>query len=242
MNYKKTIVLIPTYNERENIRLIVEEVFSLYPDIKVLVIDDSSPDKTAEEVKEMMGKYSGLKILKRVKKTGLGDAYKDAIRHVLENFKEIEYVITMDADGSHQPKYIKSFLKNIENYDLIVGSRYVNGGGIESWEFWRKNLSYFGNLYSKILTGTGISDLTAGFICVRKKIFKKIDFRKIASSGYAYQIEFKFYCVKILGARVKEVPIYFKSRREGESKLSNQTITEGIITPWKCLFELKKKK
>ncbi len=236
MDYDKTIVLIPTYNEKENISFIVEKVFSLSPEIKILVIDDSSPDGTGEEVKKLLAAYPGLSLLSRRKKTGLGDAYKDGIKHVLDNFTDIKYVVTMDADGSHQPEYIKVFLENIRACDLVIGSRYVRGGGVENWELWRRYLSRLGNLYSKILTGAGINDLTAGFICARWAILEKIDFSRIGSSGYAYQIEFKFYCVKILGARAREIPIYFKSRRGGESKLSNQTITEGLLTPWRCLL------
>lgn len=230
----KDIILIPTYNEKENIKVVIPEILNLYPEISVLVIDDNSPDETAKEVKNLMAKYPNVSLLERQNKTGLGDAYKEAIQKVI-NDKELRSVITMDADGSHDPKYIKDFLREIAEYDLVVGSRYIKGGGVENWEFWRRMLSKFGNLYVNILIGFKIKDLTAGFICARRELLEKIDFSKIDSSGYAYQIEFKYYCVNILKAKCKEVPIIFKRRREGESKISKQIIREGIITPWKVL-------
>lgn len=232
----KDIILLPTYNERENVKVIIDKIFTLLPDIHILVIDDNSPDKTAEVVKGLMEKYPNLNILQRQEKTGLGDAYKEAIKQVIED-KDIMSVVTMDADGSHSPEYIKDLLANINDYDLVVGSRYVKDGGVEDWELWRKKLSSFGNLYAKILTRLKINDLTAGFICVKREILEKIDFSHVGASGYAYQIEFKFMCVHVAKAKVKEVPIVFKSRMEGESKISNQIISEGLIVPWKLFFK-----
>ena len=232
----KDIVLIPTYNEKENIKLIIAEIFNFLPDIKILVIDDNSPDGTAAAVKFLMEKYPNLSLLERRRKTGLGDAYKEAIRKVVKD-KEIRSVITMDADGSHSPKYLKSFLDNIGQYDLVVGSRYVVGGGVSAWNFWRRTLSKLGNLYVRTLVGLNINDLTAGFICARREMLEKIDFDNIDSSGYAYQIEFKCYCLYGLGAKIKELPIIFESRRGGESKISNQIISEGILAPWRILLK-----
>jgi dolichol-phosphate mannosyltransferase len=234
--FMKDIILFPTYNERENIKIIVPEIFNLYPEINILVIDDNSPDETAREVESLMVKYPNLLLLERKNKTGLGDAYKEAIQKVIKD-KDLRSVITMDADGSHDPKYIKDFLRNIEAYDLVVGSRYTKGGGVENWEFWRKMLSKFGNLYVNILIGFKIKDLTAGFVCARRDLLEKINFSKIDSSGYAYQIEFKYYCVNVLKAKYKEVPIIFKKRREGESKISKQIIREGVIAPLKIFLK-----
>lgn len=230
------IILIPTYNEKENIKLIVAEISNILPAVKILVIDDNSPDGTATAVKFLMEKYSNLSLLERQHKTGLGDAYKDAISKVVKD-KEIRSIITMDADGSHSPEYIKEFLNHIDNYDLIIGSRYVAGGGVSAWNFWRRLLSKFGNLYVRMLVASEINDLTAGFICVRREILERIDFNSIDSSGYAYQIEFKCHCLYALGAKIKEIPIIFKSRRGGESKISNQIISEGILAPWRILFK-----
>lgn len=226
---------MPTYNERENVKILIPRIFSLLPQINILIIDDNSPDGTASAVKSMMRQYPNLSILERLQKTGLGDAYKDAIRKVIVD-QEIRAVVTMDADGSHDPVYLAELLAKIQDNDLVIGSRYVPGGGVENWEFWRKMLSRFGNLYSKILVGIGINDLTAGFYCLRRELLEKVDFDEISSVGYAYQIELKFHCVRLLKARVLEVPIIFKSRFGGESKMSEQIIREGIKTPLKFFW------
>ncbi len=225
----KNIILLPTYNEKENVKIIIPEIFNLYPDVRVLVIDDNSPDKTSEVVKELMQKYPNLSILERPKKTGLGDAYKEAIKKVRVN-KEINLVITMDADGSHSPEYLRDFFVNNNSFDLIIGSRYVKNGGVESWELWRKYLSRFGNLYTKALTGLKINDFTAGFMCIKRELLEKVNLNEISSSGYPFLIELKFFLINNFKAKTKEIPIIFKSRREGESKLSNQTIGDGIKT------------
>lgn len=226
----KDIILMPTYNERENVKLIIPEIFNLIPDIRILIIDDNSPDKTAEAAKELMEQYPNLSILEREKKAGLGAAYIDAMKRVMRD-NEARSIITMDADGSHSPEYLKSFLENINDYDLIIGSRYTGGGGVENWEVWRKKLSRFGNLYAKIWTGLAINDFTAGFMCIKREFLEKLDFEKFSSAGYAFLIELKFYLINNLKAKVKEAPIIFRSRREGESKFSNQIIKEGIKTP-----------
>lgn len=231
----KDVILLPTYNERENIKIIIPEIFKLYSDFSILVIDDNSPDKTAQAVEELMEKFPKLSILKRREKTGLGDAYIEAMRRVI-NDKEVRSVITMDADGSHSPEYLTDFIANIVNFDLIIGSRYVNRGEIESWEAWRKSLSRLGNLYVKFLTGLPINDFTAGFMCIRREFLEKIDFSRISSSGYSFLIELKFYLINDCKAKVKEVPIVFKSRRGGESKISNQIIREGVLVPWRILL------
>ena len=232
----KNIILIPTYNEKENIKLIVVEIFAFLPETKILVIDDNSPDGTAEAVKSLMNQYSNLSLMERQSKTGLGDAYKDAISRVIKD-KEIYSVITMDADGSHSPEYLKDFLNNIGQYDLIIGSRYIKNGGVANWEKWRRYLSKFGNVYAKIFTGLPINDFTAGFMCVRRELLEKLDFNIISSSGYSFLIELKFYLIHGLGARVYETPIIFKSRREGESKLSKQIIREGIKAPLRLFLK-----
>ncbi len=232
----KIVVILPTYNEKNNIGLTIRDIISALPRANILVVDDNSPDGTAKVVKKLISQYPNLSLLERPLKTGLGDAYKDAIRRVIAD-KEVEIVITMDADGSHQPKYLKDFIRNIEEYDLIIGSRYVLDGGIENWNFWRKLLSKFGNLYAKILTGLKINDLTAGFLCIRRELLEKVNFDGINSNGYAYLIEFKFYCVNKLGARVKEIPIIFTERRMGESKISNQIIIEGVKAPLRIFLK-----
>ena len=232
----KDVLLLPTYNEKENVKTIIPEIFSLLPELNILVIDDNSPDGTAAVVEGMMPAYPNLKILKREKKTGLGNAYKEAMMQVRQD-DDVRSVITMDADGSHQPKYLLDFMANIDNYDLIIGSRYVKGGGVENWELWRRYLSRFGNFYSKLLTGLPINDFTAGFMCIRRDFLNRLDFSHIGASGYSFLIELKYNLIGVLHARVKEVPIIFKVRREGESKLSNSIISEGAKTPWRIFFK-----
>lgn len=230
------IILIPTYNEKENIKLIVIEIFNFLPEVKILVIDDNSPDGTAAAVKLLRGKYHNLSLLERQHKTGLGDAYKDAMSKVVKD-KQIRSIITMDADGSHSAEYLKDFLDNISQYDLIIGSRYVKGGGVVNWERWRRYLSMFGNLYVKIFTGLPINDFTSGFMCIKKEFLENLDLNRIGSSGYSFLIELKFYLIHEFKVRVYEVPIIFKSRREGESKISRQIIREGIKTPLRLFLK-----
>lgn len=232
----KVIIIIPTYNERNNIESTIKSAISVLPKAAIMVVDDNSPDGTAEIVKNLIIDYSNLSLLERAVKTGLGDAYKDAIKKIILN-QNIDVVITMDGDGSHQPQYLNDFLKHIQNYDLIIGSRYIPGGGIENWELWRRLLSKFGNIYAKFLTGAKINDLTAGFMCIKKELLEKVNLNEINSTGYAYLMEFKIYCVEKLGASFKEVPIIFKERGRGESKMSNRIIGEGIKAPLRIFIK-----
>ncbi|MDO8669404.1 MAG: polyprenol monophosphomannose synthase [Candidatus Buchananbacteria bacterium] len=227
----KDILLLPTYNEKENIKSIISEVFSLVPNLEILVIDDNSPDGTAKEVEVMMSVYPGLKILKRKGKTGLGNAYKEAMLLVSQD-NDIRSVITMDADGSHQPKYLPDFLASINDYDLIIGSRYVSGGGVENWEGWRRYLSRFSNIYAKLFTHLPINDLTAGFMCIKTDFLRRLDFSQISSSGYCFLIELKFNLIRNLNARVIELPIIFIERSKGASKFSLKIAWESF---WKVI-------
>lgn len=232
----KDIVLMPTYNERENVKLLIPQVFAIVPEIHILVIDDNSPDGTAGAVKSLMSQYSHLSLMERQKKTGLGDAYKEAINQVIAD-KQIRSVITMDADGSHDPKYLPAFLAAIQDNDLVIGSRYIKGGGTENWEYWRRKLSKFGNLYAWLLTGLQINDFTAGFMCIKRDYLEKFDLQKISSAGYSFLIELKFYLINEFKAKATEIPIIFRSRYGGESKLSRQIIKEGIKTPLRFFWQ-----
>ncbi len=234
------VIVIPTYNEKDTIRYILEELHDLYPAIRIVVVDDSSPDGTGDIVRDAMSRNDLIELIVREDKTGLGDAYKDALEKI-RNDQSIRYIFTMDADGSHSPEYIKDMRLSLESYDLVVGSRYVKDGGIENWEKWRLLLSRFGNVYSQFFTGVPINDLTAGFVGMRRSLLVDIDFSKLHSAGYAYQIEFKCYCFYVLKAKISEVPIIFKSRRGGESKLSNQIIKEGVFTPIRILWKIIKR-
>lgn len=226
----KTVILLPTYNERENIKLLIPEIFALQSDVHILVLDDNSPDGTAKEVRSLMGSYPSLGILERPGKEGLGVAYRAGIEHVLKD-PEVVFVITMDADGSHAPEYLGAMREAGEHKGLVIGSRYTKGGGIERWEPWRQFLSRWGNFYARTVTRLPIKDMTAGFMHIHAAALRTLDLSQLRASGYAFLMELKFLLHKT-GAGVGEVPIIFRSRREGESKISHHIIREGLKTPW----------
>lgn len=232
----KHIILLPTYNERDNVRYMVPAVFSYVPNSWIYVIDDNSPDGTSDVVLEMMTIYPQLVLWKREKKDGLGNAYKFALSKVLSD-QEVSLVTIMDADGSHDPSYLPEMVKWSKEHDVIIGSRYVKGGSIENWELWRKALSYFGNLYARTISGLKVKDATAGFITMNRKSLVSLHLDGIYSSGYAFLMELKFIFGLNRQIKIKEIPIIFKERREGESKLSSQIISEGIILPVKLFIK-----
>ncbi len=227
---QKSVILLPTYNERENVGVIIPEIFAAHPDIRVLVIDDNSPDGTGDVVKELKNRYPNLNLLSRPKKEGLGVAYRDGIKRVLED-TAVQKVILMDADGSHDVRYIKDMLALSDTHDLVIGSRYIKGGGIEKWEAWRVALSRWGNIYAWILTGLPVRDLTSGFQCFRADVFSKMDLDHVRASGYAFQIDMKYHAIRDAKASVVEIPILFRTRRGGESKMTRHIIREGLTTP-----------
>lgn len=227
-----TVILVPTYNERENIKYLVEEIAKNALPVRVLVIDDNSPDGTADVVRSLQQEYPWVSLLLRIKKEGLGAAYRDGMERVLKD-PEMRRIMTMDADGSHPVESIRAMLEASEKHDLVIGSRYVRGGGIEDWERWRLLLSTGGNWYARLITGMPVHDMTAGFMCFRADLLRKIDMSHLRASGYAFLMELKYTAVRRLHARVVEVPIIFKTRREGESKISHHIIREGLLTPWR---------
>ncbi len=231
----KDIVIIPTYNERENIEKAVRRVFSYVPDILITVVDDNSPDGTGDAVAALMEEFPNLSLISRQKKEGLGKAYVYAFRELLSR-TDLGFLIMMDADLSHDPKYLKPMLEEESLYDVIVGSRYTKGGATEGWELWRRVLSRWGNVYCRLVTRVPLTEFTGGFNAIRASVLRKIDFSKIDMSGYAFQVELKYLLYKA-GARFKEIPIVFKNRTGGESKISNHIIREGIIAPWKMIFK-----
>lgn len=230
------VIVIPTYNERENIQRLIPEIFAVVPDVRIVVVDDSSPDGTAEAVQELMEQYSQLELMSRTVKDGLGSAYKHALSSIREQ-DNVRGIITMDADGSHGAQFLPALRAGLDTHDLVIGSRYVPGGSLEDWALWRRLLSIGGNWYARILVGGGIADLTAGFVAMRSTLARAVDFNALGSAGYAYQMEFKNHCVRRCSASVTEVPIAFGERREGESKLSNQIIWEGIRTPLRLWWQ-----
>ncbi|TSC70158.1 MAG: Glycosyltransferases involved in cell wall bioproteini, partial [Parcubacteria group bacterium Gr01-1014_49] len=193
----KTVVLLPTYNERKNVARIVPQIFAASPGTHILVIDDNSPDGTAEAVRTLALRYPNLSLFSRPAKQGLGEAYKAGMLCVLVD-QSIERVFTMDADGSHDPEYIPALLRASETHDIVIGSRYVRGGGIENWERWRYLLSSWGNRYARAITGLPVKDMTAGFICIRADKLRKVDFSQLEASGYAFLMELKFRVIRSL--------------------------------------------
>ncbi len=226
----KAIVVIPTYNERDNIISIIDEIFKHVSGIHVLVVDDNSPDDTAQLVEELMNRDERVHLLKRACKMGLGTAYCEGFLYCLE--RGFEYIFEMDADFSHDPAVLPSFLEEIENNDLVIGSRYKTGVNVVNWPLSRLILSYGANLYTRIITGMPIYDATGGYKCFRAEFLKRIDLKSIHSNGYGFQIEMNYRMWK-LGARIKEIPIIFIDRRSGVSKMNKSIIYEAIFLVWK---------
>jgi len=223
-----SIVIIPTYNERENIVRMIETVFALEKDFHILIVDDGSPDGTADLVKEQQQVYAGRLFIKERKgKLGLGTAYIAGFKWGLE--RDYEYIFEMDADFSHNPNDLIRLYKACteEGGDMSVGSRYVKGGKLENWPYDRIMLSYGASLYVRFITFMPVKDPTAGFVCYHRRVLEKIDLDKIRFVGYAFQIEMKFADYQ-LGFKIKEVPITFTDRIEGTSKMSKGIVKEAV--------------
>ena len=223
-----SIVIIPTYNEKENIEAILAAVFSLSQPFDVLIVDDGSPDGTAEIVKILQQKYSGkLRILERAGKQGLGTAYIAGFRYALAN--GYEYILEMDADFSHDPKDLVYLRKACEEGNHVaIGSRYATGVNVVNWPMGRVLLSYFASWYVRLITSMPISDTTAGFVCYRRNVLETIPLEQVKFVGYAFQIEMKFLAWKY-GFLLKEVPIIFTERTRGQSKMSAGIFKEAFF-------------
>ncbi|HEY4336177.1 MAG TPA: polyprenol monophosphomannose synthase [Puia sp.] len=235
------IVIIPTYNERENIAVILEAIFQLGQGFHVLVIDDSSPDGTAEIVRQLKGKYPGqLYLEERQGKLGLGTAYIFGFKWAVRN--NYAFIFEMDADFSHNPKDLIRLYDacKYQDADVAVGSRYVKGGGNINWPKNRILLSRGGSIYTRLITWMPVQDPTAGFVCYRKEVLETINLDQIKFVGYAFQIEMKFAAWK-LGFKIKEVPIIFEDRKFGVSKMNKGIVKEGILgvlnLRWHSLFK-----
>jgi glycosyltransferase involved in cell wall biosynthesis len=228
-----TLVIIPTYNEKENIIKLADEVLGLSNDIHVLVVDDNSPDGTGKMVEEAIATRSRLHILHRAAKLGLGTAYKAGYTFALEN--GYDRVITMDADFSHQPQYIPQLIDKNQFFDISIGSRYVPGGGTKNWGPHRKLISFTANFLARTLLGLTAHDCTAGFRCYRSELLQKVDYQGIKSEGYSFLVEMLFTCVK-KGAQVGEIPIIFENRVAGKSKISKKEIYMAILTLLRLAF------
>ena len=231
-----TIVIIPTFNEAENIAKVLAEVFAAAPDVSVLVVDDASPDGTARIVRELQTVYPRLMLFKRPGKEGLGTAYIAAFRKILAEYPHDARVITMDADLSHDPRHIPEMVEQSRIFDVVIGSRYVSGGGTSGWELWRRLLSRGGNIYARAITGLSIKDCTGGFNCIALSYIRKINLSRVERfTGYSFIFALKFF-LKEAGATFCEIPIIFANRRFGDSKISHNIIAEGILAPWRLRF------
>lgn len=226
---KDAVVIIPTYNEIENIELIIKAVFLQFKDVHVLVVDDSSPDGTSDKVKELQNTFPGrLHLKQRKEKSGLGTAYILGFKWAL--VRKYEYVFEMDADFSHDPKdLIKLYKACAEGgADMSIGSRYITGVNVVNWPMARVLMSYLASKYVRFITGMKINDTTAGFVCYKRRVLEALDLTKIKFIGYAFQIEMKFK-THLKGFKIVEIPVIFTDRTRGESKLSSGIISEAVF-------------
>jgi Glycosyltransferases involved in cell wall biogenesis len=221
----RVLVIVPTYNEAENIAALIREVRNLDIDPEILIIDDNSPDGTANIVKTIMERDPKVHLIERPKKMGLGSAYITGFKWALD--RKFDVVVEMDADFSHDPKDIKRLVENLENCDAVIGSRYVKGVSVVNWPISRLLLSYFANLYARVITGVKIRDLTSGFKAIKTECLRVINLDEIKSDGYAFQIELHFN-LWFKGFKVCEIPIIFVERRAGKSKLNKGIIWEAF--------------
>jgi dolichol-phosphate mannosyltransferase len=226
----KTLIIIPTYNELDNLPRLLPEVLSKNEEINILIVDDNSPDGTAAFVENEMKDNDRIHLIKRSSKQGLGTAYIAGFKYALQN--NFELIFEMDADFSHDPKEIPKFLEEIKNSDLVIGSRYINGVNVINWPMRRLLLSSFANVYTRIITGMPIHDATGGFKCFRRKVLESINLDQVRSNGYAFQIEMNFKAWK-KGFKVKEIPIIFVDRMKGQSKMSKKIVREAVTMVWK---------
>lgn len=224
------MVVVPTYNERDNIERLVADILAQDEGIEVLVVDDDSPDGTGEIVDRMVTGNPRLHALHRPGKLGLGSAYCDGFRLALD--KGADYIVEMDADFSHDPAMLPVFFEKMKVFDLVIGSRYLNGVSVVNWPLRRLMLSYFASVYTRFITGLKISDCTGGFKCFRRAVLESIDLSRIKSDGYSFQIEMNYRCVEN-GFRIGEIPIIFVDRHAGSSKMSRKIVREAVFIVWK---------
>lgn len=228
------VVVIPTYNERENLPRLVPQVLEQDPRLEVLIIDDASPDGTGRIADDLAAADPRVHVLHREGKLGLGTAYLTGFRWALE--RDYAYVFEMDADFSHDPAHLPQFLEAIRDADVVLGSRYLEGRvTVVNWPITRLLLSYGANIYARLVTGLPIADATGGYKCFRREVLEAIDLDRIESEGYAFQIEITLRAWK-KGFRIEEIPIVFTDRDVGESKMSRRIIWEAVWKVWKLRF------
>jgi len=230
----QALIVVPTYNERDNVRGIAARLLAALPETELLFVDDNSPDGTGALIDELAASEPRIHAMHRAGKLGLGTAYIEGFGWGLA--RGYAYLFEMDADGSHDPKYLPQMLALAQDgADVVVGSRYVPGGGTENWSFARRFISRGGGLYARTVLGVDVRDVTAGFICWRRAALEMIDLSTITSNGYSFQIEMKYRALK-KGLRVVETPIMFVDRRVGQSKMSRAIFVEALWRVWKLRF------
>lgn len=226
----KAFVVIPTYNEKDNVRSLTDAVLAQHPDIQILFVDDNSPDGTGNIIDDIVARNGRVHVLHRSGKLGLGSAYREGFKAALA--MGADFLIEMDADFSHDPKTLPLFLSAIENSDLVIGSRYLNGVSVVNWPIRRLILSYFASAYTRLITGLRVSDCTSGFKCFRRSTLEAIDLVDVKSDGYSFQIEMNYRCME-KGLRITEIPIIFIDRHAGSSKMSGAIVREAVVMVWK---------
>jgi dolichol-phosphate mannosyltransferase len=219
------IIVIPTYNEKENIERMTRRLMEMDTGASLLIVDDNSPDGTGEIADRLASEFEKVSVLHRAGKEGLGQAYRHGFRVALD--MGADYIMQMDADFSHDPRYVPAMLEAGREHDMVIGSRYVPGGGTENWSLARKLISRGGGIYTRAVTGLKIMDPTAGFRCFRADVIRAIDFSRISASGYGFQVELS-YVTTVMGFDVYEIPIVFVDRAEGTSKMSKDIVWEAM--------------
>ena len=239
MQARNPLVVIPTYNEADNIERLIQEVTGAVDGVRVLVVDDNSPDGTSDIVRGISEKNSNVLLETRSGKLGLGTAYVHGFKRAL-SIPDVDCIFGMDADFSHSPRYLPDFIEALEEKDVVVGSRYIDGISVVNWPIRRLFISFFANNYARFITGLPIRDCTSGFCCYRRSVLEKINLDAVRTKGYSFLVEMKYRAHK-LGFKVGEVPIIFFERRSGQTKMSKFDIIEAIINVWKLRLGLFKK-
>lgn len=239
MEPRRSLVVIPTYNEAENIEKLITEVMGAAEGVRVLIVDDNSPDGTSDVVRKITEKKPNVLLETRPGKLGLGTAYVHGFKRAL-SIPDVDCVFGMDADFSHSPRYLPDFLRALDENDLVVGSRYLEGISVVNWPIRRLFISFFANNYARLITGLPIKDCTSGFCCYKREVLEHINLDAVRARGYSFLVEMKFRAYR-LGFKIGEVPIIFFERRSGQTKMSKFDILEAIFTVWRLRLGLYKK-
>ena len=228
--FLKAVVVIPTYNERDNIEKLVAEVLRQGDGVHLIVVDDNSPDGTGEIADRLAATTDRISVLHRAGKLGLGSAYREGFAVALN--MQADYIVEMDADFSHDPAILPGFFALMKKYDVVIGSRYLNGISVVNWPLRRLMLSYFASVYTRFITGLQLADCTSGFKCFKREVIEAIDLDRIKSDGYSFQIEMNYRAME-LGFNLGEIPIIFIDRHAGSSKMSRRIVWEAVFMVWK---------